>query len=44
MAKAIYKKPTKKVSANEYDEKLAIKETFADIFKVVRKKKEEKTK
>lgn len=41
MAKSIKKKPTKK-RATKYDEKLAIKGTFADVFKVVKKNKEEK--
>ena len=41
MGKAIKKKPTKP-RANKYDEKLAIKGTFADVFKVVKKNKEEK--
>ena len=41
MAKYIKKKPSKK-RANKYDEKLAIKGTFADVFKVVKKNKEEK--
>lgn len=41
MAKSIKKKETKP-RANKYDEKLAIKGTFADVFKVVKKNKEEK--
>lgn len=41
MEKAIKKKPTKP-RANKYDEKLSIKGTFADVFKVVKKNKEEK--
>jgi hypothetical protein len=41
MAKPTDKKP-KKPRANKYDEKLAIKGTFADVFKVVKKNKEEK--
>ncbi len=41
MAKSIKKKTSKK-RANKYDEKLAIKGTFADVFKVVKKNKEEK--
>jgi hypothetical protein len=41
MAKA--KKITpKKPRADKYDDKLAIKGTFADVFKVVKKNKEEK--
>ena len=40
MAKAVKKKDTKK-RANKYDEKLAIKGTFADVFKVVKKNKKE---
>jgi len=41
MAKAVNKKPTKQ-RANKYDEKLAIKGTFAQVFQVVKKNKEEK--
>ena len=41
MAKSTNKKEDKK-RANKYDEKLAIKGTFADVFKVVKKNKEEK--
>lgn len=41
MAKSTKKKDTKK-RADKYDEKLAIKGTFADVFKVVKKNKEEK--
>jgi hypothetical protein len=41
MAKAIKKKDIKK-RATKYDEKLSIKGTFADVFKVVKKNKEEK--
>jgi hypothetical protein len=41
MAKSIKKKDSKP-RANKYDEKLAIKGTFADVFKVVKKNKEEK--
>lgn len=44
MAKAINKKPTKKQRENKYDEKLSIKGTFADVFKVVKKNKEENQK
>lgn len=40
MAKSTKKKDTKK-RAVKYDEKLAIKGTFADVFKVVKKNKEE---
>lgn len=43
MAKAINKKPSKQ-RPDKYDEKLAIKGTFADVFKVVKKNKEEKAK
>lgn len=32
----------KKPRADKYDEKLAIKGTFADVFKVVKKNKEDK--
>ena len=43
MAKA--KKVTpKKPRADKYDEKLAIKGSFADVFKVVKKNKEDKKK
>ena len=41
MAKSTKKKETKK-RANKYDEKLAIKGTFAQVFQVVKKNKEEK--
>lgn len=41
MAKATDKKPTKP-RPSKYDEKLSIKGTFADVFKVVKKNKEEK--
>lgn len=41
MAKEIKKKSSKK-RASKYDEKLAIKGSFADVFKVVKKNKEEK--
>lgn len=34
----------KKQRAAKYDEKLAIKGTFADVFKVIKKNKEEKKK
>ena len=44
MAKAINKKPTTKPRANKYDEKLAIKGTFDQVFQVVKKNKEEKNK
>lgn len=39
MAKA---KKAKKARLKEYDEKLAIKGTFVDVFKVVKKNKEQK--
>jgi hypothetical protein len=42
-AKAVNKKPTK-LRTNKYDEKLAIKGTFAQVFQVVKKNKEEKKK
>lgn len=42
MAKAVKKKKTNR--PDKYEEKLAIKGTFADVFKVVRKNKEEKKK
>jgi len=41
MAKSTKKKDNKKRS-DKYDEKLAIKGTFADVFKVVKKNKEQK--
>ncbi len=34
----------KKTRAENYDEKLAVKGTFKDVFKVVKKNKEEKKK
>ena len=43
MAKAVNKKPTK-LRTTKYDEKLAIKGTFAQVFQVVKKNKEEKKK
>ena len=43
MAKAKKTAP-KKPRADKYDEKLAIKGTFADVFKVVKKNKEDKKK
>ena len=39
MVKAVNKKPAKP-RANKYDEKLAIKGTFAYVFKVIKKDKE----
>ncbi len=42
MAKAVKKKSSKR--PDKYDEKLAIKGKFADVFKVVKKNKEEKQK
>lgn len=42
MAKAVKKKKTNR--PDKYEEKLAINGTFADVFKVVRKNKEEKKK
>jgi hypothetical protein len=42
MAKAVNRKPTKKPRSNKYDDKLAIKGTFAQVFQVVKKNKEEK--
>lgn len=44
MAKATLttKKKAYKKRPDKYDEKLAIKGTFADVFKVVKKNKEEK--
>lgn len=43
MAKAINKKP-KKQRASKYEEKLAINGSFAEVFKVVKKNKEERVK
>jgi len=42
MANETKKVNPKKVRADKYNEKLAIKGTFADVFKVVKKNKEEK--
>lgn len=42
MGKAIKKSTTKKTRPKKYDEKLSIKGTFADVFKVVKKNKKEK--
>lgn len=43
MAKAAKKKATPpKPRADKYDEKLAINGNFADVFKVIKKNKEEK--
>ena len=42
MAKPI--KKGKKKRADKYDEKLAIKATFRDVFKVIKKNKEDKEK
>lgn len=39
MAKAKKKVAPKKPRADKYDEKLAIKGSFADVFKVVKKKR-----
>ncbi len=44
MAKAEKKPKPKKERAEKYEQKLAINGTFADVFKVVKKNKEEKTK
>ena len=44
MKKAIKKATPKKERAAKYEEKLAINGTFADVFKVVKKNKEEKKK
>ena len=41
-AKAVKNIQSKKIRANMYDEKLAIKGTFADVFKVLKNNKEEK--
>lgn len=43
MAKA-KKSTAKKPRASKYDEKLSINSTFAEVFKVVKKNKENKTK
>ena len=42
MGKSVKDTKSKKKRPNKYDEKLAIKGTFADVFKVVKKNKEEK--
>lgn len=42
MAKAVQKSKHKKERTPKYEPKLAIKGTFADVFKVVKKNKEEK--
>lgn len=42
MAKAKKKNQSPKPRADKYDEKLAIKGSFADVFKVIKKNKEEK--
>jgi hypothetical protein len=44
MNKAIKNTKPKKQRAEKYEEKLAINGTFADVFKVVKKNKEEKKK
>jgi hypothetical protein len=44
MTKAKKKAATPKPRADKYDEKLAIKGSFADVFKVVKKNKEDKAK
>lgn len=43
MAKSVNKKPAKP-RTTKYDEKLSIKGTFADVFKVVKKNKDDKKK
>ena len=43
MAKAIKNIRPKKTRANKYNDKLAIKGTFAQVFQVVKKNKEEKS-
>ena len=42
MAKAIKKSPPKKKRAHKYEKKLVVDGTFADVFKVIKKNKEEK--
>lgn len=44
MKKAVKKDKPKKERSDKYEEKLAINGTFADVFKVVKKNKEEKKK
>jgi hypothetical protein len=44
MAKASKKATPKKSRADKYDEKLAVKGGFADVFKVIKKNKEDKKK
>jgi hypothetical protein len=42
MAKSVDKKPATKPRSGKYDEKLSIKGSFADVFMVVKKNREEK--
>ena len=42
MPKAVKNIKPQKKRPNKYDEKLAIKGTFADVFKVIKKNKEQK--
>jgi hypothetical protein len=44
MAKAVKKETPKKERADKYEDKLKIDGTFADVFKVVKKNKEDKKK
>ena len=44
MAKEVKKENPKKERAAKYEEKLKIEGTFADVFKVVKKNKEDKKK
>ncbi len=44
MSKVVKKVKAKKERAKKYEEKLAVNGTFADVFKVVKKNKEEKKK
>ncbi len=44
MSKALKKEKPKKQRAEKYEEKLAVDGSFAEVFKVVKKNKEEKKK
>lgn len=44
MAKSVKKEKPKKQRADKYEDKLKIEGTFADVFKVVKKNKEDKKK
>ena len=44
MAKALKNTKAKKERSHKYEEKLAVNGSFADVFKVIKKNKEEKKK